>query len=213
MERIVRVLLLSLLVFGYLPCVKAQHGLDYKWLRTINYNRDDEFDGFMNGVSNSMYTVSAALPISQLIIGYASGNKITIRNAWTTVGALAVNYAATTAMKESFRRDRPYMNHPELNTAQTNNSPSFPSGHTSTAFACAAALSLEYPKWYVIAPSFAWAGAVGYSRMYLGRHYPSDVFVGAIIGSGSAYLSYKLNKWIDGKHRRSSSSMTPVPLF
>lgn len=212
MERLVRVLLLSLLVFAYRPEVKAQ-GLDYKLLRTINYNRDGEFDGFMNGVSNSMYTVSAALPISQLVIGYATGNKLTIQNGWTTVGALAVSYAATTAMKESFRRDRPFMNHPELNTAQSGNSPSFPSGHTSTAFACAAALSLEYPKWYVIAPSFAWAGAVGYSRMYLGRHYPSDVFVGAIIGSGSAYLSYKLNRWIDGKHKRSSSSLTPVPLF
>ena len=210
MERIVRVLLLSLLVFGYRPHVKAQ-GLDYKLLRTINYNRDDEFDGFMNGVSNSMYTVSAALPISQLVIGYATGNKTTIQNGWTTVGALAISFGATTAMKNAFRRDRPYMSHPELYTAQSGNSPSFPSGHTSTAFACAAALSLEYPKWYVIAPSFAWAGAVGYSRMYLGRHYPSDVLIGAVVGSGSAYLSYKLNKWIDGKHKK--TPVTPVPLF
>jgi undecaprenyl-diphosphatase len=210
-KRSVSVLLLLLLVFAKFEA--RSQGIDYKWLKTINYNRDDEFDGFMNGASNSMYTVSAALPITQLVIGYATRNPTTIRNGWTTVGALAVSFAATSAMKYSFHRDRPFMNHPDLLTAQTNNSPSFPSGHTSTAFACAAALSFEYPKWYVIAPSFAWAGAVGYSRMYLGRHYPSDVLIGAVIGTGSAYLSYKFNRWIDGKHKRSSSSLTPVPLF
>ncbi len=58
---------------------------------------------------------------------------------------------------------------------------------------------MEYPKWYIIAPSFAWASAVGYSRMHLGVHYPSDVVSGAIVGSGSAYISYKLNKWINKK--------------
>ncbi|HEU4788615.1 MAG TPA: phosphatase PAP2 family protein, partial [Flavobacterium sp.] len=52
---------------------------------------------------------------------------------------------------------------------------------------------------YVIAPSFLWAGAVGYSRMYLGVHYPTDVLAGAIVGSGSAFLCYKLNKWINKK--------------
>jgi membrane-associated phospholipid phosphatase len=34
-------------------------------------------------------------------------------------------------------------------------------------------------------------------RMHLGVHYPSDVVSGAIIGSGSAYLTYKVNKWIN----------------
>jgi membrane-associated phospholipid phosphatase len=35
--------------------------------------------------------------------------------------------------------------------------------------------------------------------MHLGVHYPSDVIAGAIVGSGSAYLSYKMNKWINKK--------------
>jgi membrane-associated phospholipid phosphatase len=57
-------------------------------------------------------------------------------------------------------------------------------------------LSLAFPKWYVIAPSFLWASTVGYSRMSFGVHYPSDVFVGAIIGAGTAFLTYKINSWI-----------------
>ncbi len=71
----------------------------------------------------------------------------------------------------------------------------FPSGHTSLAFAIATSLSLKYPKWYVIAPSYVWACSVGYSRMNLGVHYPSDVLAGAVLGAGSAFLTYKLNEW------------------
>jgi undecaprenyl-diphosphatase len=55
-------------------------------------------------------------------------------------------------------------------------------------------MSIQYKKWYVVVPAFAWAGSVGYSRLYLGEHYPTDVFAGAAIGIGSAYLSEWLNK-------------------
>ena len=72
---------------------------------------------------------------------------------------------------------------------------SFPSGHTSFAFATATSLSIKYPRWYVIAPSYLWAGAVGYSRMNLGVHYPSDVLAGAMLGAGSAWLTCKVNDW------------------
>jgi membrane-associated phospholipid phosphatase len=60
----------------------------------------------------------------------------------------------------------------------------------------ATSLSLQYPKWYVIAPAYLYAGTVAYSRMDLGVHYPSDVLSGAIIGSGSAYITYKINRKI-----------------
>jgi len=58
------------------------------------------------------------------------------------------------------------------------NSSSFPSGHTTAAFETATSLSLNFPKWYVIIPAYTWAGAVGYSRLYLGVHYPSDIAAG-----------------------------------
>jgi len=46
---------------------------------------------------------------------------------------------------------------------------------------------------------YLWAGSVGYGRMYQGDHCFHDVGVGALIGIGSAFLSYKQNSWMRGK--------------
>ena len=102
----------------------------------------------------------------------------------------------TTAIKYSINRQRPFVTYPIIVNQTESTSPSLPSMHTSIAFSTATSLSISFPKWYVIAPSFLWASTVGYSRLHLGAHYPTDVFAGAIVGAGSAYLTYKLNKWI-----------------
>jgi undecaprenyl-diphosphatase len=58
--------------------------------------------------------------------------------------------------------------------------PSFPSGHTTIAFACAVVLSYFRPR---LAPAFfLLAVAIGFSRVYVGVHYPLDVLGGAILG-------------------------------
>jgi membrane-associated phospholipid phosphatase len=59
---------------------------------------------------------------------------------------------------------------------------SFPSGHTSTAFAIFTILAIAYPKKGVPFLGAIFAVLVGISRIYLGQHYLSDVVTGAIIG-------------------------------
>lgn len=56
----------------------------------------------------------------------------------------------------------------------------FPSGHTTTVFALATAITYLWPKWSVLAWIFA--VLVGISRIVIGAHYPSDVMSGALIG-------------------------------
>jgi undecaprenyl-diphosphatase len=79
---------------------------------------------------------------------------------------------------------------------------SFPSGHTATAFAAATVLSSLMPR---AAPAFfVLAAAIGYSRLYVGVHWPLDVLAGAAIGVATALLLLAAARRRSGRARRSS---------
>ena len=72
---------------------------------------------------------------------------------------------------------------------------SFPSGHTNTAFAAATLLALRFGGLYWLA--FVLAGIVGYSRVYMGVHFPSDVAAGAFLGIVIMWIWSKIYLWYD----------------
>jgi undecaprenyl-diphosphatase len=101
----------------------------------------------------------------------------------TLIAALSVGIGSLVValLKESIDRARPEYADPTIDAAvATPGSPSFPSGHTATAFAGAAVVGAFYPRlrW----PLYALAGLVGLSRIYLGVHFALDVAAGAILG-------------------------------
>lgn len=191
--------------------VKSQN-FDIGLLNKFNPNNGGE-NPTWKFVSNRAIYISAATPLAMMAVGIASHDQKLKQVAFNTGVALVGNTVITMAMKNSIQRQRPFVTWSDRIMLQGNTSPtdySFPSGHTSTAFAVATSVSMAYPKWYVIAPSFAFASATAYSRMYRGAHYPTDVLCGMIVGSGSAYLTNKLQKMMF--NRRSQRQLRALAL-
>ena len=73
---------------------------------------------------------------------------------------------------------------------------SFPSGHTATAFTIYFVTVYLFPKNWVVAVGFVYALACGYSRIYLGQHFPLDAGGGILVGITSILLSLFIRKKI-----------------
>lgn len=174
---------------------------DIELLSSINLNRPKQLDGVFRGITNSAGPVAFGLPVLLLAIGLIMKNTIKRQNSYYLGVAVLSSAIISNILKYSVNRPRPFETYSFLEKVTSGASPSFPSGHTSDAFGLATAVSLIWPKWYIIIPSFVWAFAVGYSRMDLGVHYPSEVLAGAIIGAGSAYLCYKGQQWLLKKRK------------
>jgi len=190
---------LCIIILILLEAELFSQSADIRLLRTINSSQTLQSDRFFQFISNSNAYIVISTPVFMGAAGLIKDDKILLKNTCTVAASIAVNELVTTALKYSIGRDRPFITYPDLTKKSDAGSPSFPSGHTSSAFATATSLSLTYPKWYVIAPSYVWAGTVGYSRMHLGVHYPSDVLAGALIGSGCAWLTFTVNKKLNAK--------------
>jgi membrane-associated phospholipid phosphatase len=167
---------------------------DYQTLKNIEKYRTDIDTRANNFLSDADAPLCIATPILITSIGLMKKDKKITEQGLEIGVALAATIAETYALKYLVNRDRPYVTYPDLRPLGSENSRSFPSGHTSSAFAIATSLSLNYPKWYVAVPAFAWASATSYSRLYLGVHYPTDVLAGALIGGGTAWLTHVINK-------------------
>lgn len=113
-------------------------------------------------------------------------------------------------LKNLFQRVRPC----DVNTAVQLLVPrpadfSFPSGHTAASFAAVEALYFAGMK-KLWKPTLFLAIAMGFSRMYLYVHYPSDIIGGIIVGTASGYIGYRIVcAFLDWKGRREKEEKLP----
>lgn len=117
-----------------------------------------------------------------------------------TAEALTIDLALTQLVKHLVRRPRPYTYSPSVPLARKldrDASLSFFSGHTSLAFTSAVALSYTFWRRHpddalgrglVLGLSLAAASATGYLRIRAGKHFWSDVVVGALVGGAVGLL-------------------------
>lgn len=175
---------------------------EIRLLDAINKSGDPLLDKTFLIVTNSATPVSLGLPAGMIITGLLDHNKKLQLNGYECLASVSVASGFSFVAKRSINRIRPFINYPFIENKTHAGSPSFPSGHTTTAFATATSVSLMYPKWQVIVPAYLWASSVAYSRLYLGVHYPSDVLGGIIIGCGTALLTHHAHQWLNKKYSR-----------
>jgi undecaprenyl-diphosphatase len=191
MKNIRKIFLIAVLFTCY-TSVTAQN-FDINLLKQINpiYPSSNTW----RTISSTAEPLSVAIPLGMVSVALITDNKKLELNSYEVAGSLIAAAALTEGLKIVANRPRPYETYPNnIHPDSYETGHSFPSAHTSLAFATATSIFLNYKKWYVAVPLYAWATSVSYSRMYLGQHYPTDVIAGAAVGIGSAYLCHWLNK-------------------
>src|SRR5699024_2257050 len=146
---------------------------------------------FWISVTNSVYFVPAVYAVSNLAYGLASHDNRAMRYSLETTMSVGLSMAISGTLKAIIKRPRPTETYSNVIKSYSNTRTySFPSGHSAASFATATTMSFQANRWYASVPIFTWSIGVGYSRMRLGKHYPSDVITGVLIGIGSGLLSH-----------------------
>ncbi len=171
---------------------KAQSIAELNTLRRINPNNPN--NAVWINLSNTSKYISVGVPVGYFVAGLIHDDKALKQKAAYTAASILLNTASTTLLKNVVKRERPYNSYTGIYPDKIESDYAFPSGHTSSAFATATSLAIATKKWYVAVPAFAWSAGVGYSRIYLGQHYPSDVIMGALVGSSSALICHWASK-------------------
>ncbi|MBT4127161.1 MAG: phosphatase PAP2 family protein [Nitrospina sp.] len=107
-----------------------------------------------------------------------------------TALAVSISDFLGATLKELIARDRPchVLSHVK-DIANCSNSFSFPSNHAVNSFTFATIVTLAYKNLTFLL--YVSALLIGYSRIYLGVHYPTDVLSGALLGILIGFLGYK----------------------
>jgi membrane-associated phospholipid phosphatase len=172
--------------------------------------------GFENVASPGAFFIGGAL----YSVGRLTGHKDLEDLGWHGTESVALASGVTFLLKGALGRARPYVvgdtsphDFKFLKGFSTSDRQSFPSGHTTAAFAAASSVTSEinrvWPRATWIAAPLLYGGAtmVGLSRMYHNNHWASDVVLGAAIGtfSGLKVVQYShahpdnaLDRWIMG---------------
>ena len=166
------------------PAVSTVTSVDEGWYRSVT-----DFAQRTGWLHAAMGLLTVALIVAlALMVAYAGwrawrvGDRGRLAAAGWAVGGTLLCVGCGLVLKQIFHETRPCLALPDVTTVQACPGPtdySFPSDHTTVAVALAAGL-------WLIDRRLGAIGAVlavfeGYSRVYLGMHYPHDVLAGFVL--------------------------------
>lgn len=171
-------------------------GLLYADPHVMPYFRDHEKNlGDLNSTFNSSIAAGeiAALPVGLLAAGYVRHDPYEVSTALLAADAYADSAIVSLGIKTFSRRVRPIdvpLRTPFQDTffkGKWFKGSSFPSGHSAAAFSVATVVAHRYSnhKWVPVL-AYGMATVISLSRVSTLAHYPSDVFLGAVIGYTTA---------------------------
>ena len=179
-------------------------GFDQELLLKINGSDSLFWDGFMWMATNKLTWIPMAIALLYVIF---KNNKI--KEAFLLIGLIILvitlaDQISSGFCKPYFARFRPTQD-PELMyqidvvNGYRGGMYGFTSSHAANTFGVALFLSLVMRSWSLSIILFIWAALNAYSRMYLGVHYPGDIFFGTLTGLGSGILMYLLYNYLQKK--------------
>jgi membrane-associated phospholipid phosphatase len=179
------------------------------WLRGRVDRRSMQSSASAHAIANDFSLLgdpgTVILSVGTYAVGRIAGNKTVSEVGLHATEALVMSAAATEIVKGVAGRNRPYLQRADADdfvmlTGFTGGFTSFPSGHTSAAFALAAVVDEEgSTSWphaaRIVTPvTYGLASLVGLSRIYKDRHWMSDVAVGALVGEYSGLIVERFNR-------------------
>jgi len=177
--------------------------IDQQLFLFINSSNSPFFDQVMYALSGRVIWVPLYLAIL-IYLGVKYKRKFLIIIPFIIIAVTLADQVSVQLFKNIFIRLRP-CHEPSLAgmvhlvKGECGGLYGFVSSHASNSFNVAL-LSLMFikKKWYTIS-IILWASVIGYSRIYLGVHYPGDVVCGSMVGAFIGWGVYKLYELTDNK--------------
>lgn len=170
---------------------------DYSLLKFINFDGSLQYDAFWALYTDKFTWIPLAV-VAVVCLLY----KVGWRHAIILILSLGLlfllsDFVVSSVIKELVARPRPSHDPAIMDSLSYINGYKggpygFPSNHASNGFAIATFLTLLYRNRIIAISTFLWAAGSCYSRMYMGVHFPSDILVGALLGTCFAFLVYAL---------------------
>lgn len=160
--------------------------------------------GFLDAAMPLVSNKYAGIPIYIAILVYFF-YKFPVKYAIFATAAVIITFALCDSLsvalfKETFHRLRPCWDPEIMENVRMleykGGKFGFISSHAANLFGIATAASLFIRKWPATVLLFLWAAIVGYSRIYVGKHFPGDVVCGALLGIIMGVAVYFLSHYL-----------------